>query len=37
MNGFDGFNYTVSQIPRVYNGVMSKYPNGTIGPHGMKP
>jgi hypothetical protein len=30
--GFDGFNYTVSQMARVYNEVMSKYPNGTIGP-----
>jgi hypothetical protein len=30
--GFDAFNYTVSQIPRVYNWIMSKYPNGTIGP-----
>jgi hypothetical protein len=29
-NGFDAFNYTVSQIAKVYNGVMSKYPNGTM-------
>jgi hypothetical protein len=31
-NGFDAFNYTISQIARVYNWIMSKYPNGTIGP-----
>jgi hypothetical protein len=30
--GLDAMIYTIQQMPRVYNEVMSKYPNGTIGP-----
>jgi hypothetical protein len=30
--GLDAMAYTVQQMPRVYEEVMSKYPNGTVGP-----